>query len=87
MKESLVAEDVNFTSHGTPSLACMTEWTFMPPFFLPGLGCRPTPLNMALEFAVAASAFKHTIPGDVNMVSVSEVESLMTGNGNGRVER
>lgn len=45
------------------------------------------PLHWALEFAVAASALKHTIPGDVNMVSVSEVESLMNGNGNGRVER
>ena len=41
----------------------------------------------ALEFAVAASALKHTIPGDVNMVSLSEVESLMAGGGNGRVER
>ena len=41
----------------------------------------------ALEFAVAASALKHTIPGDVNVVSVSEVESLMGGSGNGRVER
>lgn len=45
------------------------------------------PKQWALEFAVAASALKHTIPGDVNMVSVSEVESLMNGNGNGRVER
>jgi len=41
----------------------------------------------ALEFAVAASALKHTIPGDVNMVSVSEVENLMNGSGNGRVQR
>ena len=41
----------------------------------------------ALEFAVAASALKHTIPGDVNMVSIAEVESLMKGGGNGRVER
>ena len=41
----------------------------------------------ALEFAVAASALKHTIPGDVNMVSLSEVESLMSGNASGRVER
>ena len=45
------------------------------------------PKEWALEFAVAASALKHTIPGDVNMVSVGEVESLMNGNGNGRVER
>lgn len=45
------------------------------------------PMQWALEFAVAASALKHTIPGDVNLVSVSEVESLMKGGGNGRVER
>lgn len=45
------------------------------------------PMDWALEFAVAASALKHTIPGDVNMVSLSEVESLMKGSGNGRVER
>ena len=45
------------------------------------------PQEWALEFAVAASALKHTIPGDVNMVSLAEVESLMNGNGNGRVER
>ncbi len=41
----------------------------------------------ALEFAVAASALKHTIPGDVNLVSEQEVLSLMGGSGNGRVER
>lgn len=41
----------------------------------------------ALEFAVAASALKHTIPGDFNVVSTSEVESLVGGNANGRVQR
>ncbi len=41
----------------------------------------------ALEFAVAASALKHTIPGDFNVVSTSEVESLAGGNANGRVQR
>ena len=41
----------------------------------------------ALEFAVAASALKHTIPGDFNVVSTSEVESLAKGNANGRVQR
>lgn len=40
-----------------------------------------------IEFAVAASALKHTIEGDVNMVSVSEVESLAKGNASGRVQR
>lgn len=40
-----------------------------------------------LEFAVAASALKHTIPGDFNVVSTSEVESLAGGNANGRVQR
>lgn len=41
----------------------------------------------ALEFAVAASALKHTIPGDFNLVSLDEVESLAGGNANGRVQR
>lgn len=41
----------------------------------------------ALEFAVAASALKQTIPGDFNLVSVSEVEALVGGDTNGRVQR
>ena len=41
----------------------------------------------ALEFAVAASALKHTIPGDMNMVTRSEVENLAGGDGSGRVQR
>ena len=44
-------------------------------------------LQQALEFAVAASALKHTIYGDFNLVSVSEVETLMGGDGSGRVAR
>jgi len=41
----------------------------------------------ALEFAVAASCLKHTIPGDYNRMSAKEVESLMKGSGSGRVQR
>lgn len=41
----------------------------------------------ALEFAVAASALKHTIPGDFNMVSKEEVENLAGGDASGRVQR
>ena len=41
----------------------------------------------ALEFAVAASALKHTIPGDFNHVSEKEVETLMNGDASGRVQR
>lgn len=41
----------------------------------------------ALEFAVAASCLKHSIGGDYNRVSASEVESLMKGSGSGRVQR
>ncbi|MCI7028151.1 MAG: sugar kinase [Clostridiales bacterium] len=41
----------------------------------------------ALEFAVAASCLKHSIPGDYNRVSVKEVEALMKGSGSGRVQR
>ena len=43
--------------------------------------------KQALEFAVAASCLKHTISGDYNRMSVSEVESLMKGSGSGRVQR
>jgi pfkB family carbohydrate kinase. len=41
----------------------------------------------ALEFAVAASALKHTINGDFNQVSEAEVLALAGGSANGRVQR
>lgn len=41
----------------------------------------------AVEFAVAASALKHSIEGDFNRVSVAEVERLAGGDGSGRVQR
>ncbi|NLC76047.1 MAG: sugar kinase [Clostridia bacterium] len=41
----------------------------------------------ALEFATAASALKQTVPGDFNLVSGKEVETLMQGDGSGRVQR
>ena len=41
----------------------------------------------ALEFGVAASALKHTVNGDFNLVSEAEVLSLAGGNANGRVQR
>ncbi len=41
----------------------------------------------AIEFAVAASALKHTIDFDFNEVTVAEVKALMAGDGSGRVQR
>ena len=41
----------------------------------------------AIEFAVAASALKHSIEGDYNMVTVAEVETLAGGDGSGRIQR
>lgn len=41
----------------------------------------------ALEFAVAASALKHTIPGDFNYARREDVLALMAGDSNGRVQR
>ena len=41
----------------------------------------------ALEFAVAASCLKHSVIGDFNRVSVSDVAKLMGGDGTGRVQR
>ncbi len=43
--------------------------------------------QQAIEFAVAASALKHTIPGDFNLVSEKEVELLVKGDQSGRVQR
>ena len=45
------------------------------------------PGQQAIEFAVAASALKHSVEGDYNRVSVSEVEKLAGGDGSGRVQR
>ena len=41
----------------------------------------------AVEFAVAASALKHSVEGDYNRVTVAEVEKLAGGDGSGRVQR
>lgn len=41
----------------------------------------------ALNFAVAASCLKHTVYGDANLVTIAEVEKLMTGDASGRVAR
>lgn len=41
----------------------------------------------ALTFGVAASALKHTIHGDVNQVTVAEVEEIVRGNTSGRLLR
>lgn len=41
----------------------------------------------ALRFAVAASALKHTIKGDFNLASVSEIETIMKGDTSGKLTR
>ena len=51
-----------------------------------GLLTMPTQ-GQALEFAVAASALKHTINGDFNLVSAEEVAALAGGSANGRIQR
>lgn len=51
-----------------------------------GLLTLPTQAE-ALEFAVAASALKHTVNGDFNLVSEDEVKALVGGNASGRVQR
>ena len=52
-----------------------------------GLLTWPEDQGKALEFAVAASALKHTIPGDFNLVSESEVAALAGGDASGRLQR
>ncbi len=51
-----------------------------------GLTRFESPLE-ALEFGVAASCLKHSVPGDFNRFAVDEVEALMSGGGSGRVQR
>ena len=45
------------------------------------------PMSEAAEFGVAASALKHTIPGDLNHATLGDVKDLMKGDGSGRVQR
>lgn len=45
------------------------------------------PMPEAAEFGVAASALKHTIPGDFNHSTLEEVRDLIEGGGSGRVQR
>ncbi len=52
-----------------------------------GLITYPEDDQKALNFAVAASCLKHTIKGDFNLVTVDEVEKLMSGDASGRVAR
>jgi 2-dehydro-3-deoxygluconokinase len=48
---------------------------------------HPGDAGEALEFGVAASCLKHSLPGDFNRFTVEEVKALMQGSGSGRVER
>ena len=52
-----------------------------------GLHSYPGDYQRALDFAIGASALKHTIFGDFNLVTVAEVEKIMTGDVSGRVSR
>ena len=52
-----------------------------------GLLQYPEDDQNALNYAVAASCLKHTIKGDANLVTVAEVEKLMSGDASGRVAR
>ncbi|RSK43778.1 sugar kinase [Hymenobacter rigui] len=54
--------------------------------FIYGQLTYPT-VPQALTFATAASALKHTIPGDINLVSAAEVEHIVAGNTTGRLLR
>ncbi|MBV9303300.1 MAG: sugar kinase [Acidobacteriaceae bacterium] len=51
-----------------------------------GLQRRDAPQD-ALEFAVAASCLKHSVPGDFNRTSVEEIKALLAGGGAGRIQR
>ena len=44
-------------------------------------------LQKALNFATASGCLKHSVPGDFNLVSKEEVETLVNGNSSGRIQR
>lgn len=52
-----------------------------------GMHRHPEDPQAALEFAVAASCLKHSVPGDYNRFSAGEVDALVKGGGSGRVQR
>lgn len=41
----------------------------------------------SIEFGNAASALKHTIPGDQNLVEIYEIENLVDGDVSGKIRR
>jgi 2-dehydro-3-deoxygluconokinase len=54
--------------------------------FIHAQGANHAP-QQVIDFAVAASCLKHSIPGDYNRVTLREVEALLGGDGSGRVQR
>ena len=79
---------VNFTVLAPTRYILSTGWAAETPLAAAHLFAaqRKAPQD-ALEFAVAASALKHSIFGDFNLVSAAEVETLAGGDGSGRVQR
>ena len=49
--------------------------------------CHGKDPQEALEFAVAASCLKHSLPGDFSRFSEGDVKGLLSGGGSGRVQR
>ena len=75
MKLSFVAAEVNLTSQGTFSFADMTVCTLMPPFFLPVLGWRPTPLKIRFEkrdMVVESMILRRFIHSSVPLLRLAE---------------
>lgn len=52
-----------------------------------GLLRHPQSNKKTLDFAVAASALKHTIYGDFNLATIEEIEKIISGDESGRVTR
>ena len=88
---SAMLYDVASTSTASPRSTTCTSSTALAAVTPCGGGLIYALLNGkstqdAVEFAVAASALKHSIEGDYNMVTVSEVEKLAGGDGSGRIQ-
>ena len=84
--------EIKFSSDIHPESKIYISGNYVDPFearYIDGITTvrYPEDDQNALDFAVAASCLKHTIKGDANLVTVSEVEKLMGGDASGRVAR
>lgn len=88
--QGIMFDGLNYTESQTIDIEPMIDRIGGGDAFIAGFIYGELMLNSSaesLDFAVAASALKHTINGDVNLVSVEEVKDIVAGDTSGRIKR